>query len=451
MSDDKNTMDYNNDSNLEENSDAAGAEVSGNEVNTPDKKAKKPVGKEKNTTGEATPASNEKVDSDTDLDVNTKSSMVNNDADNDTAETTDSSNDSSNASLIDATTTKKKSKINKYKILRYIFTAGFFIFTYLFINDLFIQPYLTNKSLKQIDELYVQPSLSPTDLPITEGVTPTSVPSISATVTPAAEVPVIVQDPNRDEKGRLKQFSKLLDTNEDVKGWITVPGTNIDYVVLQASKDKPEYYLTRDINKKKLKAGSLFLDYKSSVEEGTQNLVIHGHNMTSTDNMFHHLLDFKELDFYKANPVFTFDTILQTGQWKIFSIFITNGTSEKEELFNYTKSKFMDSSDFLNFVYQLRIRSIFNIDNVDINENDEILTLSTCSYEVKEYRTVIVARKIRVGENANVDVESVTENPHTLYPKTYYYRYGGKAPTLAASFEVALEDGDIKWYNPMGN
>lgn len=463
MSDDKNTMDHNNDSNLEENSDAAGAEVSGNVVNTPDKKTKKPTGKEKeNTTEEVTPESNEKVNSKTDSEVNSKSSsMVNNDSDIDTIGTTDSDKDSkgttdsanasSTDSMIDATAAKKKSKINKYKILRYIFTAGFFIFTYLFINDLFIQPYLTNKSLKQIDELYVQPSLSPTDLPLTEGVTPTSVPSISATVTLAAEVSVVVQDPNRDEKGRLKQFSKLLDTNEDVKGWITVPGTNIDYVVLQSSKDKPEYYLTRDINKKKLKAGSLFLDYKSSVEEGTQNLVIHGHNMTSTDNMFHHLLDFKELDFYKANPVFTFDSILQTGQWKIFSIFITNGTSEKESLFNYTRAKFSDSSDFLNFVYQLRIRSIFNIDDVDINENDEILTLSTCSYEVKEYRTVIVARKIRVGENANVDVESVTENPYTLYPKTYYYRYGGKAPKFTASFEVALEDGDIKWYNPMGN
>jgi sortase B len=336
-----------------------------------------------------------------------------------------------------------KKKLNGYQLLRISFSIGFVLFAALFINEVLITPYRINKSIEKTNQLYKAGVVSIAQ------VTATPTPSVApSTEDPSIEEVASIPDPSRDNMGRLLQFQDLLALNEDVKGWITVPDTNIDYVVMQSNNGDPEYYLNRDIEKNKLKAGSLFLDYKSSVESNSQNLTIHGHNMTSTDNMFHYLVKFKELDYYKARPAFTFDTILQTGQWKIFSIFITNGGSEKEELFNYTRADFKDSGEFLNYVYQLRIRSMFHIDTVDINENDQLLTLSTCSYEVKNYRTVIVARKVREGEEPTVDVESVTINMEPLYPYSYYYRYGGKAPELTKTFEEALANGEISWYSP---
>lgn len=336
-----------------------------------------------------------------------------------------------------------KKKLNGYKLLRIAFSIGFVLFAALFINEVLITPYRINKSIEKTNQLYKSETAS--TVQVTATPTPTTAPTKEVLPNEVA-APII--DPNRDSMGRLLKFQDLLALNEDVKGWITIPESNIDYVVMQSNNGDPEYYLTRDIEKKELKAGSLFLDYKSSVESSSQNLTIHGHNMTSTDNMFHYLIKFKELDYYKARPIFTFDTIFQTGQWKIFSIFITNGGSEKEELFNYTRPDFKDSGDFLNYVYQLRIRSMFNIDAVDINENDQLLTLSTCSYEVKNYRTVIVARRVREGEDPSVDVESVTMNEEPLYPYSYYYRFGGKAPELTETFEEALANGEISWYSP---
>jgi sortase B len=330
-----------------------------------------------------------------------------------------------------------RKKFNLFKVIRIACATGFLVFSALFINEVFIEPYRADKAVELTRDLYVKPSDTLTTSP-TEAPAATAAPT---DVTEATPTP----DPNRDAQGRLLTFQDLLAENEDTKGWITVPDTNIDYVVMQSSED-PEYYLTRDFNKEKQKAGSLFLDYKSSVENHTQNLVIHGHNMTSTDNMFHYLIKYKELDWYKERPVFDFNTIYQNGEWKIFAIFITNGSSQKEPLFDYTKSSFQDSAEFLNFIYQLRIRSLYQMDTVDVNENDEIVTLSTCSYEVKNYRTVIVARKVREGEDPSVDVDSVTVNPEPLYPGSWYYRYGGKAPELTATFEEALENGEINWY-----
>lgn len=339
---------------------------------------------------------------------------------------------------------KKKSKFNLYDIIRILCLIGFLVFTALFINEVIIQPYRIKKSIDLTRELYNKPTEAPVvtaapTQPVAEESTVTDV--VQATPTP---------DPNRDEKGRLLQFKDLLAINEDVKGWITIPDTNIDYVVVQSGKkDDPDYYLDKDIKGEYSKAGTLYLDPRSSVEDDTQNLVIHGHNMVSTaEKMFHYLLDYQEVNYYSERPVITFDTIYDTSKWKIFSVFITNGSDDKEPLFDYRVSSFKDSSSFMNFIYQLRIRSLLNIDTVDVNENDQILTLSTCSYELDNYRLVVVARKVREGEDSNVDVASATKNENPLYPKSYYYRYGGEAPDLAATFEEALENDQIKWYIP---
>jgi sortase B len=353
------------------------------------------------------------------------------------------------SSISDAVHLKPKQKNIIYQCLRILFVAGFILFTAVFLNEVMITPYRINKSIEHTKSLYNNPASTVSETVPTLATSKGTQESAGqqSNITKVTPVPVSI-DPNRDENGRLLQFQDLLKGNEDVKGWITIPDTNIDYVVLQSDEEDPEYYLTRDMEKKELKAGSLFLDYKSSVETNTQNIVIHGHNMTSSDNMFHYLINFKELDYYKARPVFTFDTIYQTGQWKIFAIIITNGTSTKEPLFDYTRAEFKDTSDFLNFVYQLRIRSIYHMDTVDVNENDQLLTLSTCSYEVKNYRTVIIARRVREGEEATVAVDRVTVNLQPLYPESWYYRYGGKAPTFTETFEEALDKGEIKWYFP---
>lgn len=352
---------------------------------------------------------------------------------------------------------KSGSKLLVYKILQILCIIGFIILGALFINEVLIQPIRIKNSIEKTRDLYKSGILTP--IPSIKPEV-TVIPDEKVTIPPdePSQAPTPTPDPTRDELGRLLQFSELLAVNEDVKGWITIPDTNIDYVVVQSGKDDPYYYLDKDIYHQYSKAGTLFLDVNCSVEENTQSLIIYGHNMVSTpEKMFRYLTKYKVeksgknkvSSFYKEHPVIKFDTIYQTGEWKIFSVFITNGAeNKKDEFFDYTRSRFADASDFLNYVYQLRIRSELNIDCVDITDTDQILILSTCSYEVDNYRTVIVARKVRDGEDPFVDVDSVTVNKNPLFPASYYYRYGGKAPKLPETFEEALASGLINWYTP---
>lgn len=62
----------------------------------------------------------------------------------------------------------------------------------------------------------------------------------------------------KDSNGILLKFSKLLEYNSDIKGWLNIPGTNIDYPVMQAFNGS-DYYLTRDLKEIKTKTAHFIL------------------------------------------------------------------------------------------------------------------------------------------------------------------------------------------------
>lgn len=260
------------------------------------------------------------------------------------------------------------------------------------------------------------------------------------------------KEPAKDSEGRLEKFLPLLEKNRDIKGWITVPNTVIDYPVLQTEKDldiQPggdETYLYTDYEGNHTKYGSIFMDAHCDIKD-CKNLILHGHHMRD-GRMFANLMNYSDLSFYQSSPVFTFDTIYEEAQWKVIAIIKTNTKSDQGEPFQYLRYSFADDSDFLNYVYQVRERSLIDTP-VDVNEDDQLITLSTCSYEFDEFRTAVIARKVRPGEDAGVDVSKAVKNPDPLMPDVWYNRYGGTKPQLT-TFEEALESGAISWYKAPG-
>ena len=79
------------------------------------------------------------------------------------------------------------------------------------------------------------------------------------------------------------------------------------------------------------------------------------------------------------------------------------------------------------------------------NMRDASMSLSTCSSELKEFRTVVVAREVREGESPEVDVENAKIRGNPLMPQGYYAKYGGKAPKING-FEKDLAEGKLTWY-----
>ena len=157
--------------------------------------------------------------------------------------------------------------------------------------------------------------------------------------------------------------------------------------------------------------------------------------------MFAQIRKYKDISFYKENPTLTFETLYTSSTYKVFAAFITNADPADDNgyFFDFAVQGFINQEDFLAWIEQVRRRSLINT-AVDIVEGDDILTLSTCTYELgssKDMRFVVMARKVRDGETETVNVADVSQNATPLYPAAWYKRFGSKKPVF--------EDGIYTW------
>lgn len=215
--------------------------------------------------------------------------------------------------------------------------------------------------------------------------------------------------------------------NADVKGWLNIPGTNINYPVLHDERvlttNPVHYYLDKDIYKQQSKNGVIYAD--PAVKFGTssemsKNTVLFGHNWTNysanprignaADVMFGQLTAFHHLEFARSHPYLYYSTAEQEMRWVIFAAFYTDIN------FNYITAN-PDEAGFISTVSGAKARSRFNYD-VTVTTADKILTLSTCTRaygQSDRQRFVVMARLMRPDETF-VPIEVVT-NPNPVLPK----------------------------------
>ncbi len=239
-------------------------------------------------------------------------------------------------------------------------------------------------------------------------------------------------------------LSNLKIINPDIVSWINIPGTVIDYPVVHPTEEEGyDYYLTHDYKKNYTIYGSIFVDLECGVGDEclkAKNIILHGHNMKN-GSMFAQILKYSDVEFYKSSPILTFDN----SQWEIFAAIKVNVLESQGEPFKYLQYSFSSDNDFLNFVHQVRSRSLIDTP-VKINENDQIMTMSTCSYEYKDFRTALYARRVRDGEESNIDVSQAKLSASPLWPDCYYEDHNVVKPSVK-DFNTDLNSGKINWYD----
>lgn len=200
-----------------------------------------------------------------------------------------------------------------------------------------------------------------------------------------AEFVTVDETKEDDEEKYVVDFEKLKEKNSDIVAWLKVKGTNIETTVVKSTNN--DYYLTHNFNKEYNSAGWIFADYKNKVDGTDKNLVIYGHNMRD-DSMFGSLKWVINEDWYnnEDNKYITLITENETQVYEVFSVY----QIEKEDY--YIQTNFNTEKEFNTFAQTIKKRSKKDF-NVDVNENDNILTLSTCANNNK-HRVVLHAKKI---------------------------------------------------------
>lgn len=102
--------------------------------------------------------------------------------------------------------------------------------------------------------------------------------------------------------------------------------------------------------------------------------------------------------------------------------------SSQGELFEY--NNFVDAADeaaFDDFISEVDRRSYFATD-IPVEYGDHLLVLSTCDYEFKDSRFVVVARKLRTGETESDLTAKYTSCPDRFMPDAWYQARGKRNP-----------------------
>lgn len=258
----------------------------------------------------------------------------------------------------------------------------------------------------------------PTNTPIQAKATPTATPAATArpdatpdfSIEPTGEV-TATPDPDafspddlngiaqaEDVLPYLESYEEAKALNPDVVGWITIPGTSINYPVVRC--DNNEFYLGRNVNRQKSRYGAIFMDFRNADPEQQRHIVLYGHNMKN-GTMFHDLMNYKQQDFFDQYRTINFIWDGTATVWEIYLATVIPALDEYGSTIDYTRTRFPagDAQFVGNMAEMIAYANTMSPSIVDaavtISAADQVLTLSTCTYEYDNSRFAVLARRTK--------------------------------------------------------
>ena len=183
----------------------------------------------------------------------------------------------------------------------------------------------------------------------------------------------------------MVDLSAYLAQNPDFVAWLRIPGTNVDYPVVQT--DNPDYYLNHTFSGKSSVVGTLFSLADADYAAPGRNIAIYGHHLRSSgEKMFTSLMRYKNPDFYEDNKTVMLDSLYRHREYTIFAVM-----NMKVGDWEPSRTTFSGDAAFMAFVNRAKSESLYDT-GVEVGADDHILTLITCdrSYAGKEGRLVIL-------------------------------------------------------------
>lgn len=264
-----------------------------------------------------------------------------------------------------------------------------------------------------------------------------------------AEAEPVPTEAEAEEKSILPEYEEILKINPFVAGFLKMEGAGIVEMVVYTPRSQ-NYFLHRDLDGSYSEAGSLFI--ANLWREEYNNTLIYGHNMKS-GLKFGNLKKYADETFGKENSVIRFDTLYEEREYELAAVFYSQidedeidtdeEQEEEEELLlreavedleskgiNKEKDELLlkdmplggevpdtdiyraekdadagrfryyyytdlsDRSDFEYFAENVKERAIYDT-GTNILWGDELLTLSTCSYHVRNGRLIVVFKRVK--------------------------------------------------------
>lgn len=173
-------------------------------------------------------------------------------------------------------------------------------------------------------------------------------------------------------------LTEMQKTYPDVVGWIMFEEEDISYPLLYGETN--DEYIRSSYDKKSSTAGSIFVNSYNSPDLLDTHTIIYGHNMKNL-SMFGKLKYYKTIeDYYQYHQYFQIFTENEIRRYKIFAY---EEVEEDNEIYQQLNTSAVELSN------KLRRYSMVSVE-MDITDEDKIVTLSTCTSS-DDYRFIVSA------------------------------------------------------------
>lgn len=174
-------------------------------------------------------------------------------------------------------------------------------------------------------------------------------------------------------------------------GWIQVPGIDrIDYPIVQ-NPDDNQFFLKRDWTGKYQSAGSIFMNRYNKNDFSDMNTILYGHRMRA-GSMFGSLKYYRSQEFMDKHPYFHIYT--PDGRKLVYEIVCYSSVKDGSDAY----LMHFDSPDERMAYYKMMIHNSITKRDVELNQFDTTVMLSTCN------TTGYYDRIVVLGKLASIDL-----------------------------------------------
>lgn len=194
-----------------------------------------------------------------------------------------------------------------------------------------------------------------------------------------------------------EDFQELRSMNPDIMGWITA-GDNINYPVVRGEDES--FYLNHNFFGEKDLNGSIFLSQYNVLRPRDTVLLIYGHHF-ATGDMFGTLKKFMDESYMRQHALVQFRTVFadETGSdWYVpIAMFSAAMDDVEPQFFNIRPVNFESNEAYQAYLDEALSRSAWKAP-ADVNTDDEMIMLVTCSYNFVNSRHLLLCRRLRADE-----------------------------------------------------
>ena len=169
--------------------------------------------------------------------------------------------------------------------------------------------------------------------------------------------------------------------NPHIVAWIQIPGTVIDYPIMQSGNDVPEnFYLDHAPDRTPDRNGSIYIQQINRADFTHPNTVLYGHNMAN-GSMFAALRKYRDADFFTENQYIYVYTPGHILTYRIFTAFVYD---DRHILNSFNFSNPEEYADFLDQSLNPISMTKQVRKDIPVTTDDRIITLSTCTAYSRE-------------------------------------------------------------------